>query len=448
MSIEWCASYHPKKNQPHLHLVFWDKNQNLKVNKMPFINYKIVKNAIGKELFANDLSKLYETKNISKKQIKDFTKNELEDFKNNIKENLKNENLNFNIIDTSKEENLIKSLKDSLKNKEKIYIYNKENPEQFVEIKKNIFKEKIKYYKNEFEEIREELTFKNNGGNALLYKENDFSDACLFLADFDKIAIEKDKNKLEKLINENKEKKLEIDNLIKEIEPDIVPNNVFSNELRNNYFDEIVNRISNLLDFIKKENEKNNQYKIGFRYDYQTATVKNEIDKISNLILSASKDVKKEFDDFNSSSIEVAKLLGEVTYKNSRDYNRVLKNSKDFLYKEMGNQILKYLKENIKENNQEKYEIKKREYEENRKAYKEKQEEFEEKQKEYEQEQNIRRTRILINSVFNILNTNNISQNARCSRLRKRFENMTKEQRRAKYKEKQNSNGFDWFEEQ
>lgn len=446
--IEWCASYHSKKGHPHVHVDFWDRNQNLKTNKKPFLDYGKIKNVVAKEVFANDLEKLYETKNISKKQIKDVTEIELENFKNSIKENLKNDSLNFEIVDTTKEENLIKNITKNLKNKEKIYIYNKENPEEFVEIQKNIFTERQNYYGNKYETENEVLTFKNNGKNSILYKENDFSDSCSFLASFENLGIEKDKKVLENLINNNTKEKQEIDNLLKEIEPQILPNNIFSNEYRKNYFNEIVERISRLPDFIKHENEKNNIQKMNFRYSYQCASVKNEIDKISNLILSASGDVKKEFDNYVSSSIDIARTLGEVSGKNTRDYNRVMQSAKDELYNKMGNQILQNLKNNLNENKIEKqneFLAKKEEYEKNKELYKEKQEEFLQKQKEFEHIKNVNNVRGLINNIFNILNTENFSQSARYQRLRKSFGDMTKEEKLAEIKKKQNSNGYEWF---
>ena len=93
----------------------------------------------------------------------------------------------------------------------------------------------------------------------------------------------------------------------------------------------------------------------------------------------------------------------------------------------------------MNEDYKEKYELRKQEYERKKLEYNLKQEEFERQMKENE-------ARKLINGIFNMLDTNNISQNARHQRIKHSLDNMTKEQLRAYMKLKENSSGFEWFE--
>ncbi|MBO5349594.1 MAG: hypothetical protein J6A89_07250 [Clostridia bacterium] len=46
--IEYVAAFHAKKNQPHCHLVIWNKNQELAVKRKPYINFTKVKSSVAK----------------------------------------------------------------------------------------------------------------------------------------------------------------------------------------------------------------------------------------------------------------------------------------------------------------------------------------------------------------------------------------------------------------
>ena len=50
-NLEWTASYHSKKNNPHCHLLIWNKNQNLEIQKKPFVRYKRIRKALSKSIF-------------------------------------------------------------------------------------------------------------------------------------------------------------------------------------------------------------------------------------------------------------------------------------------------------------------------------------------------------------------------------------------------------------
>lgn len=445
-SIEWTASFHSKKGNPHCHLVFWNKDQNLELNKKPFMNFKEIRKCVSKEIFKGELEALYDTKNISKQQIKDMTKEELEKYKKSLKESLKNPDLTLEEVDTKDEERLLEALKEKLNVGEKIYLYNELDPEMFVEISKEKETLKRKYYGNEIVEENEVLKFRNSGMKSFLYKDDSLLESACFLADFREIRIAKSKEDLEKVIKEKTDEDTKIDNLLREVCPSLVPNSILSNNFREKSFKEITSKIANLKNLILEENKKNiGKEKLTFRYEVQQPKVKKEIDRISLLILNTSKDCKLQFEKFVGSNIDIARTLQEID--NKTDYKRVKEASQDEAYKKIGNQILSFLKESINENynedrakRKEEWEKKKAEYEAKNLEYRIKQEEFEARKKDYE-------TRNLINSITNMFNTENISLQAKNSRVKVDFGSMTKEQIKEYMELKKNSNGFDWFNE-
>lgn len=481
--IEWCAAYHPKKGHPHCHFVFWDRNQYKKTKKFPKCNWSEMRKILNNCLEERKIEKqnIEQIKNEARKNISKLTDEELEKYKDNIKNKLNISNLEFNFVDTTKEEKLIKNLAENLKDGEKIYLYNKNNPEQFVEIMKKVHQDiPIKNGKLIFNKIKDkngnpikdetgktlyhtnkknELYFKNNGKNSLLYEDNNLQDSCSFLTDFENIGMTKDKKILEQEIEKINQEKENIDELLKEINPEIIPTNIFSFEFKNNYLDEIVTRISNLPEFILKENSKKlgenlneKNPKIDFRYGYQTLTVKKEIDKISNLIISCSEDVRNEYNNYISSSIEIAKLNGNIKNKYDNYYRAVLQRAKDEMFNKMGNKILQNLKENLNQNRNELYHLKQEEYERKKQEYEhlqnEKKGEYERKYDAYRNEMQFNNVRGLISDIFKDINRENISQDAGLSRMKKSFKEMTKEQMIAEIKKKQNSSGYDWYPEQ
>ena len=100
-----------------------------------------------------------------------------------------------------------------------------------------------------------------------------------------------------------------------------------------------------------------NKDKITFRYDLQQPKVKKEIDRITVLILNTSKDCKLQFNNYISSSLDIARLLSDI--ENKTDYERVKQVAKDEVYNKIGNQILSFLKESMNEDYKEKYELRK-----------------------------------------------------------------------------------------
>lgn len=73
-NLEWLASFHKEKNHPHVHIMFWDKAQQI---KSPFIKPQVlneIRRDLIKHVFKEDLEKLYEIKDkgrdsISKSEI-------------------------------------------------------------------------------------------------------------------------------------------------------------------------------------------------------------------------------------------------------------------------------------------------------------------------------------------------------------------------------------------
>ena len=437
-SIEWSASYHSKKGHPHCHLVYWNKDQNLMLQHKPFLKYKDIRKCVAKEVFKEELEKLYDIKNVSKKDMGKLSKEELEKYKQKIREELKNPDIELNIVDTSYVETLLKTYSEKLKVGEKVYFYDTKNPENFVEISKDVQRNFKKYYGHLVKEENEVVRFKNNGVHSVLYKNNDFTDTGCFLTNFSDIKIAKSKEELESVIKEQMEKEINIDNELREIMPSIIPNNILSYEFREKSFTEITNKIIYLKKIIEKENlEKFGVDKITFKYEYQSSDVKKQIDKISNLILNTSIDCKIQFDNYIKASLEIARILADID--NKSDYDRVKNKARDEMLNKIGNQILQVLKQSIKENREEEYLKAKKEYELKGLEFKLNQELFEERQNE-------KQTRDLIASIFNGMSKENISLRAKANRLKGvNYNNMTKEQRMAELKKIQNSSGFDWF---
>ena len=437
-SIEWSASYHSKKGHPHCHLVYWNKDQNLMLQHKPFLKYKDIRKCVAKEVFKEELEKLYDIKNVSKKDMGKLSKEELEKYKLKIREELNNPDIELNIVDTSYVETLLKTYSEKLKVGEKVYFYDTKNPENFVEISKGVQRNFKKYYGHLVKEENEVVRFKNNGIHSVLYKNDDFTDTGCFLTNFSDIKIAKSKEELESVIKEQMEKEINIDNELREIMPSIIPNNILSYEFREKSFTEITNKIIYLKKIIEKENlEKFGVDKITFKYEYQSSDVKKQIDKISNLILNTSIDCKIQFDNYIKASLEIARILADIS--NKSDYERVKNRARDEMLNKIGNQILQVLKQSIKENREEEYLKAKKEYELKGLEFKLNQELFEERQNE-------KQTRDLIASIFNGMSKENISLRAKANRLKGvNYNNMTKEQRMAELKKIQNSSGFDWF---
>lgn len=414
-NVEWTASYHSKKNNPHCHLLFWNKNQNLELQKKPYVRYKKIRKALAKTIFKLKLKSLYDIKNISKKLIAEMTNEELAKYKDELKEFYKNPDMQLRIIDTDREEQLIL---DNLKNMnidEIIYICDIEEPTNFTEIKK------VEIDKYEY---------KNFGEQALLYRENSYIDSAQFLANFSDLKIYKTIEELQNYINFKKQEHLDIENNLKEIMPDIFGIPIISNKFKEQNFSIILNKIAEL-------KEISNDFEKGFKYKYQIPEVKMYINEISKLILNSSEDCKNEFNEYIQASINASRILEEIS--NKKEYEKVKKIAERDMLNKMGNQILQL----IKDVNLEDYLQKKQEWIERNINF---QEEQGKRKANIEQEiKSIesRNARKIINDIFKMLSEENISHNAYYNRI-KNSTNLSKQAKREIYLKNRMKGSIDW----
>lgn len=414
-NVEWTASYHSKKNNPHCHLLFWNKNQNLELQKKPYVRYKKIRKALAKTIFKLKLKSLYDIKNVSKKLIAEMTNEELAKYKNDLKEIYKNPDMKLRIVDTNREEQLIlDSLKD-LNIDEKLYICDIEEPTNFTEIKK------IEVDKYEY---------KNFGEQAILYRENSYLDSAQFLANFSDLKVYKTIEELQNYINVKKQEHFDIENNLKEIMPDIFGIPIISNKFKEENF-------SVLLSKIIKLKEISNDFEKGFKYQYQIPEVKMYVNEISKLILNSSEDCKNEFNEYIQASINASRILEEIS--NKKDYEKIKKIAERDMLNKMGNQILQL----IKEVNLEEYLRKKQEWKDNTIKFQEAQGI---KKANIEQEiKNIesKNARRIINDVFKMLSEENISHNAYYNRI-KNSTNLSKQAKREIYLKNRMKGSIDW----
>ena len=414
-NVEWTASYHSKKNNPHCHLLFWNKNQNLELQKKPYVRYKKIRKALAKTIFKLKLKSLYDIKNVSKKLIAEMTNEELAKYKDELKKFYKNPDMQLRIIDTDREEQLIL---DNLKNMnidEKIYICDIEEPTNFTEIKK------VEIDKYEY---------KNFGEQALLYRENSYIDSAQFLANFSDLKIYKTIEELQNYINFKKQEHLDIENNLKEIMPDIFGIPIISNKFKEQNFSIILNKIAEL-------KEISNDFEKGFKYKYQIPEVKMYINEISKLILNSSEDCKNEFNEYIQASINASRILEEIS--NKKEYEKVKKIAERDMLNKMGNQILQL----IKDVNLEDYLQKKQEWIERNINF---QEEQGKRKANIEQEiKSIesRNARKIINDIFKMLSEENISHNAYYNRI-KNSTNLSKQAKREIYLKNRMKGSIDW----
>lgn len=414
-NLEWTASYHSKKNNPHCHLLFWNKNQNLELQKKPFVRYKRIRKALSKSIFKLKLKSLYDIKNVSKKQIANLTNEELLKYKDNLKEFYKNPDMQLRIIDTDKEEKIIT---DSLKNIELeqcIYICDIEEPNNFTEIKKIDI---------------DKFEFKNSGEQSLLYRQNSFLDTAEFLANFSNLKVFSNRKDLEDYIVQKNKEHIDIENNLREIMPDIFGIPVLSNKFKEQNFDIILNKIIELKSI-------SNNFENGYKYKYQTPEIKMYINELSKLILNTSEDCKNEFDEYIQTSINVSRIIADIN--NRGDYERIKRIAENEMLNKIGNQILQFVKE-----------VSFEEYIRKKEKWKNKKIQIAQKQgiKKANEELFIKRmesknARKVINDIFQMLSEENISHNAYYNRI-KNSGNLSKQAKREIYLKNRMRGNIDW----
>lgn len=414
-NLEWTASYHSKKSNPHCHLLFWNKNQHLELQKKPFVRYKRIRKTLSKSIFKQKLKSLYDIKNVSKKEIANLTNEELLKYKENLKEFYENPDITLRIIDTDEQEKVIIDNLKNLKLDKCIYICDIENPNNFAEIRKI---DTAKY------------EFKNCGEQSILYRKNSFLDTAEFLANFSNLKVFNYKKDLEKYIEQKNNEHIDIENNLREIMPDIFGIPVLSNKFKEQNFDIILNKITEL-------KSKSNNFENGYKYKYQNPEIKMYINELSKLILNTSEDCRNEFDEYIQTSINVSRIIADIN--NKKEYEKVKRIAENEMFTKIGNQILQF----VKEVGFEEY-IRKREEWENKKI------QFAENQgiKKANEDLFIKRlesqnARKMITDIFQMLSEENISHNAYYNRIRNN-NNLSKQAKREIYLKNRMKGNIDW----
>lgn len=414
-NLEWTASYHSKKNNPHCHLLIWNKNQNLEIQKKPFVRYKRIRKALSKSIFKLKLKSLYDIKNVSKKEIANLTNEELLKYKEDLKEFYKNPDITLRIIDTDEQEKIIMENLKKLELDGYIYICDIENPSNFTEIRK------IDIDKYEF---------KNCGEQSILYRKNSFLDTVEFLANFSNLKVFNSKKDLENYIELKNREHIDVENNLKEIMPDIFGIPIISNKFKEQNFDIILTKITEM-------KSKSNNFENGYKYKYQTPEIKMYINELSKLILNTSEDCRNEFDEYIKTSINVSRIIADINNKN--DYERVRKIAENEMFTKIGNQILQF----IKEVNFDEYIRKKEEWENKRIQFAENQGIKKANDDLFLKRIESQNARKMITDIFQMLSEENISHNAYYNRI-KRGTNISRQVKKEIYLRNRLKGNIDW----
>ena len=75
--MDWVASLHTEEGHIHIHLYFFDNNNERKVE--PFVRYYNIKKELNKTVYKQTLESLYEIQNVTKGKIKEIFKEEIEE---------------------------------------------------------------------------------------------------------------------------------------------------------------------------------------------------------------------------------------------------------------------------------------------------------------------------------------------------------------------------------
>ena len=414
-NLEWNASYHSKKSNPHCHLLFWNKNQHLELQKKPFVRYKRIRKTLSKSIFKQKLKSLYDIKNVSKKEIANLTNEELLKYKEDLKEFYENPDITLRIIDTDEQEKVIIDNLKNLKLDKYIYICDIENPNNFAEIRKI---DTAKY------------EFKNCGEQSILYRKNSFLDTAEFLANFSNLKVFNYKKDLEKYIEQKNNEHIDIENNLREIMPDIFGIPVLSNKFKEQNFDIILNKITEL-------KSKSNNFENGYKYKYQNPEIKMYINELSKLILNTSEDCRNEFDEYIQTSINVSRIIADIN--NKKEYEKVKRIAENEMFTKIGNQILQFVKEVGFEEyirKKEEWENKKIQFAENQGIKKANEDLFIKRL----ESQNARK---MITDIFQMLSEENISHNAYYNRIRNN-NNLSKQAKREIYLKNRMKGNIDW----
>lgn len=423
--LEWVAAFHAKKDKPHCHLIVWNKNQDMSVQRKPFVNYKQIRSAVAKSVFKEELKAIYEIKDVSKSLLGKMSKNEVDTYKEDLKKLYQNEDLMLKAVNTENTQNFVNKALEDMKKDDVIYISNNSDPENYTQIKK--------LDDNKYQ-------FKNVGEKAVLYKDDTYLEAVTFLSKFSNLKVMKNEDELNKFIQNKKEEFKNVEDELKEIMPSLFSTPIISSNVKQENIEQIINKMAKL-------EEVSKSFKRGFIYKYQEPESKRILNEITMLLVTSNKDCKNEFNRYVDTCVKIDKMLQKVdTYK---DYEKVKNQARNEMIKKIGNQILK----SIKETKTEEYKRKSAEWKEKREYWKFKTKEFEEKQGEYEarqllyenqlRESNIRQ---LIQETYKLLSEESMSKFQRFKRATRRFGDLSKREIKEMIRNGRSS-GFDWFSE-
>lgn len=423
--LEWVAAFHAKKDKPHCHLIVWNKNQDMSVQRKPFVNYKQIRSAVAKSVFKEELKAIYEIKDVSKSLLGKMSKNEVDTYKEDLKKLYQNEDLMLKAVNTENTQNFVNKALEDMKKDDVIYISNNSDPENYTQIKKI---------------DNEKFEFKNIGEKALLYKDDTYLEAVTFLSKFSNLKVMKNEDELNEFIQNKKEEFKNVEDELKEIMPSLFSTPIISSNIKQENIEQIINKMAKL-------EEVSKSFKRGFIYKYQEPESKRILNEITMLLVNSNKDCKNEFNRYVDTCVKIDKMLQKVdTYK---DYEKIKNQARNEMIKKIGNQILK----SIKETKTEEYERKSAEWKEKREYWNFKTKEFEEKQGEYEarqllyenqlRESNIRQ---LIQETYKLLSEESMSKFQQFKRATRTFGDLSKREIKEIIRNGKSS-GFDWFGE-
>ncbi|MBE5805141.1 MAG: hypothetical protein E7313_00205 [Clostridiales bacterium] len=423
--LEWVAAFHAKKDKPHCHLIVWNKNQDMSVQRKPFVNYKQIRSAVAKSVFKEELKAIYEIKDVSKSLLGKMSKNEVDNYKEDLKKLYQNEDLMLKAVNTENTQNFVNRALEDMEKDDVIYISNNSDPENYTQIKKL---------------DNEKFEFKNIGEKALLYKDDTYLEAVTFLSKFSNLKVMKNEDELNEFIQNKKEEFKNVEDELKEIMPSLFSTPIISSNIKQENIEQIINKMAKL-------EEVSKSFKRGFIYKYQEPESKRVLNEITMLLVNSNKDCKNEFNRYVDTCVKIDKILQKVdTYK---DYEKIKNQARSEMIKKIGNQILK----SIKETKTEEYKRKSAEWKEKREYWNFKTKEFEEKQGEYEarqllyenqlRESNIRQ---LIQETYKLLSEESMSKFQRFKRATRTFGDLSKREIKEIIRNGKSS-GFDWFGE-
>ena len=423
--LEWVAAFHAKKDKPHCHLIVWNKNQDMSVQRKPFVNYKQIRSAVAKSVFKEELKAIYEIKDVSKSLLGKMSKNEVDTYKEDLKKLYQNEDLMLNAVNTENTQNFVNKALEDMKKDDVIYISNNSDPENYTQIKKL---------------DNEKFEFKNIGEKALLYKDDTYLEAVTFLSKFSNLKVMKNEDELNEFIQNKKEEFKSVEDELKEIMPSLFSTPIISSNIKQENIEQIINKMAKL-------EEVSKSFKRGFIYKYQEPESKRILNEITMLLVNSNKDCKNEFNRYVDTCVKIDKMLQKVyIYK---DYEKIKNQARNEMIKKIGNQILK----SIKETKTEEYERKSAEWKEKREYWNFKTKEFEEKQGEYEARQLLYENQLLesnirqlIQETYKLLSEESMSKFQRFKRATRTFGDLSKREIKEMIRNVKSS-GFDWFGE-